>query len=834
MAITVFVLAIAVGLVALLFVYEKEVKSAIVAELNRHLKAEVRINPNDIDITVLKSFPDCSIEFRRVLMLEALPIKKRDTLAYVDALNLHFNVMDLWNSNYTIRKIKLCDGVLKLSVTRSGKANYIFWDNTSPSSGDSLRFSLSLISMQNFRMTYQNRQSGLKANLQVAKLSLRGNFDRSDYELVSSANLKVNMLSMDNRIILKEKDVDFHTELDVHGESYTLKRTSLEVNRLGVALSGSFKYGDSLSAVSLKFNAPRLDIGALLSLLPEAYSGRMNDYVSSGNFYASGHLKYDHGKKFALVSEFGVKSGKITYRPNGTVVDGVGLDGTLRYSDKESVLDLRGFSMKMDDDEASGDLRIENFEDPNLEMNARAHLNLANLQKFWPVDTISSLSGKLAFNSHIKGFLRDIKKNAFSSDVDLNVDAVVSQLEARFKNDSRTYAVENVSITAREREVEVKNLRLKRGQSDITLNGKIPGLFNYLIDRASVLVINGRLSSGHLCLDDFIPERSGPESDSPLIPGNLKFSLDASISQFTFGKFTAENITGDIEILNQKAIASDVKFETMEGSATVNAYADNSGKKLDLVFQGDLKGINISQLFTEMNNFGQSTLQDKNIKGYASAQVDFSGSWSNKLVSDPSSIRATCKLNITGGELNDFKPLLSLAKYIEVKELQRIKFSTLQSDLKIENSLITIPRTSIRNSALNIDVWGTHSFNNDLNYHFSLLISELIAKKRKKADDEFGPVANDPENRRKAFILMTGTVDNPVIRYDKQGMKEKVREDIRQERQNIKAILKEEFGLFKKDSLKRAARTEPAFELEKPQQPQKKTLELKKKDDEDF
>jgi hypothetical protein len=512
----------------------------------------------------------------------------------------------------------------------------------------------------------------------------------------------------------------------------------------------------------------------------------------------------------------------------------VRLDGMLRYSNESSLLELRGFSMKMNNDEAGGDLRFENFEDPNLELNARVRVNLANLQEFWPVDTISSLSGNLVFNGHIKGPLREVKKNALSSEVDMRMDAVVSQLEARFKNDKKTYAVENVSITAREREVEVRNLRLKRGQSDVTLHGKIPGLFNYLLDRTTVLVINGRLNSGYLCLDDFIPERSGPESDSPLIPGNLKFSLDANISRFTFGKFSAENITGDIEILNQKAIANDVKFETMDGSATVNAYADNSRKRLDLVIQGELKAINISQLFTELNNFGQSTLQDKNIKGYASAQVDFSGSWNNMLVSDPSSIRASCKLNITGGELNDFKPLESLARYIDVKELQRIKFSTLQSDLKIENSLITIPRTSIHNSALNIDVWGTHSFNNVLNYHFSLLISELIAKKRRKTDDEFGPVANDPENRRKAFILMTGTVDNPVIRYDRQGMKEKVREDIRQERQNIKAILKEEFGLFKKDSLKRAARTESAFELEKPQQPQKKTLELKKKEEEDF
>ena len=338
-------------------------------------------------------------------------------------------------------------------------------------------------------------------------------------------------------------------------------------------------------------------------------------------------------------------------------------------------------------------------------------------------------------------------------------------------------------------------------------------------------------------MEDFMSEsKKSPESnDKPLIPSNVNFKLNAAIGKFSFGKFNATAITGEIEIKNQKAIVSDMKLQTMQGEAEINAFADNSKNKLDVTLEGDLKNINITELFSQLNNFGQTTLTDKNLRGSASATLAFSGSWSNKLVVDPASIVSSCNLNIEKGELNDFKPLLSLSKFVEVEELKRVKFSSLQSALEIKNGTITIPKTSIKNSALDIEVWGTHTFDNKIDYHIRLLIDQFLAKKRKNKDSEFGPIENDPDNRRSAFILMTGTIDNPKIKYDTKGLKEKIKNDIKLEKTNLKQLLKEEWNLFKKDStLKKSKKEETHFELEKPENNvPKKTLEPKKKKEED-
>jgi hypothetical protein len=284
----------------------------------------------------------------------------------------------------------------------------------------------------------------------------------------------------------------------------------------------------------------------------------------------------------------------------------------------------------------------------------------------------------------------------------------------------------------------------------------------------------------------------------------------------------------------------------MDGNVSINAFADASGEN-DIKISGDcnLSKLNIKDMFTELNNFGQATIQDQHLKGFVTANIDFTGNWDKALHVDLNSITANSNLIIEQGELIGFKPLESLAKYIDLKELKHIKFSALQSNLSIKNRTITLPKTSIKSTAINLDLWGSHTFDNQIDYHIQLLISELLAKKQKANkpfDEELSLVENDPDNRRSVFLLMKGNIDNPTITYDKSGAKQKIKEDLKAEKQTIKNILKEEFGLFKKDTLtsrkQSNLKSDQKFQLQVGDGETKKgkTLQPKKKetDDDDF
>ncbi|MDP3567589.1 AsmA-like C-terminal region-containing protein [Sediminibacterium sp.] len=836
---TVFI--ICVVLVSLLFIYQEEVKQVLLGEINKHLKAEVKIDPKNIDLTIFKTFPDCSLEFKEVLMLEALKIKKRDTLLFAEKLNLHFNISDLWNKKYNIKKIKLTNSVVKPCITNTGEPNYIFWEETKKENkNDSINFNLKLIEIENCHLIYRDKVKIFKTDLLIQSLKFKGNFSDNEYDLNSKGKIVINLVKTKQKTFLKNKNCNLKIDLKVNGDNYLLQNTSVSINNMKFNLDGDFNYKDSLKKVDLNYAASDLDIETLLSLLPEDQKQKANDYKSSGVFYANGSFKYSNGKDFNLKSEFGIKNAEIIYKPTSTTAKNVNVNGNLVYSNTMSKLDLTNIFLQLNNDELKGSFSITNFANPFIRFSVDANANLENLQNFWPIDTLAKLQGSLKINSEVEGLLSDLKEQTFSTKVKVNIEATISNLEAQFKGDENIFAIENCSVTAKDREVEVKNLKLKRGNSDVVLNGKLPGIFNYLSDKTAPLIITGNLFSNYIKLEDFMMKyENSKDNSAPLIPKNIQFKLNAAILKFSYSKFEAQAITGEIEIKNQKAIVSDMKLQTMQGEAEIDAYADNSNNALDIVMQAKLKNINLRDLFFQFNNFGQTTLQEKNVKGFATAELGFSGNWSNSLEPNLNSIKSTINLTIDKGELVDFKPLLSLAKFVDVQELQKIKFSNLKSNIEIKDKTIFLPTTSIKNSALNIIFWGTHSFNNDINYHIELLISELLSKKRKNKDEEFGPVEKDPDNKRSAFILMTGTVDNPIIKYDRKGLKENIKQDLKDEKQNLKQLLKTEFGLFKKDSLpvKQREKADQKFELENPDNNKpKKTLEAKKKkeDDDDF
>jgi hypothetical protein len=302
----------------------------------------------------------------------------------------------------------------------------------------------------------------------------------------------------------------------------------------------------------------------------------------------------------------------------------------------------------------------------------------------------------------------------------------------------------------------------------------------------------------------------------------------------------ADNIKGAVLLKNQKIALKDITLNATDGTIKLNAFADASSENIKISGDCELQKLNIQKLFTQLNNFGQSTLQDKHLKGFITANVDFTGTWNKQLEVDLNSINATSSILIERGELIGFKPLESLAKYIDVNELKLIKFSTLQSAIEIKNKGIIIPKTSIKSTAINLELWGKHGFDNVIDYHIQLLLSEILSKKpraNKDFDDELSLVENDPENRRSVFIVMSGPIDNPTIKYDKKGAKEKIKQDLKLEKQTLKNILKEEFGLFKKDSVKvkETEKANQSFKIQFGDDPKKKEKSLtpKKKEEED-
>ena len=828
--------------VSLVFIYEEKVVNLIIKELNKHLKTEVRIDPKNIDLTIIKSFPDCALEFKELTAMDAKEFESQDTLLYAKRLALAFNIKDLFNKNYTIKKIELSDAQCHLKIDKKGNANYIVWKSDSTSSGnDSLKFALEKISLTAVDVTLKDSKHKIKLKTSVKELSFKGNFNEDNYTLISDGSAYVNLFQVEKVKYVQNKNVKFDIEFDVTGSIYTIRKSETSINYTQLVSNGAFVIKDSLISLDVNFNGKNLDISSTLSLLPEKFQNQIHDYESDGEFYASGECHYKNGQPFILKSDFGIKKATITYKEKNTTLTNVNLLGNITVNENRSNLTLKNISASLNNNSFSGDMELTNFKDPYLKLKLAANTKLEELISFYPIDTLENLSGTINLNAEIEGLISEMKANAYSPSIKANGNAVIADLKATFKQTDKHINIPEGKFELNNRHLNVYGLKLIRGNSDVMLMGELPNFLAYLFDPKEPLTVVAQVTSDKIELEDFLFGAGKSSENSAInIPANLDFNVSVDVKHLTFAKFVADNIKGNMLLKNQKIALKDVSLNATDGEVKLNAFADASGENLKVSADCDLTGLNIQKLFTQLNNFGQTTIQDNNLKGFVTAGIDFSGTWDKTLKADLNSINLTSSILIERGELIGFKPLESLAKYIDVNELKHIKFSTLQSAVEIKNRVITIPKTSIKSNAINLELWGKHTFENQIDYHIQLLLSEIIAKrpkKNKEFDEELSLVENDPENRRSVFIVMTGPIDNPTIKYDRKGAKEKIKEDIKQEKQNLKQILKEEFGFFKKDSIKvkETEKSNQKFQIQVGEEKPKanKPLQPKKKEEED-
>ena len=114
-----------------------------------------------------------------------------------------------------------------------------------------------------------------------------------------------------------------------------------------------------------------------------------------------------------------------------------------------------------------------------------------------------------------------------------------------------------------------------------------------------------------------------------------------------------------------------------------------------------------------------------------------------------------------------------------------------------------MPQMDVRSSAADLTVNGRHGFDNDYEYHVKILLSEILSRKIPKPrpnTTEFGAVKDDGLGRTSLLLRIEDNGDNVKVAYDVKAAGSQVRNQIKKEKQSLRTILNEEYGLYKNDT----------------------------------
>jgi hypothetical protein len=240
-------------------------------------------------------------------------------------------------------------------------------------------------------------------------------------------------------------------------------------------------------------------------------------------------------------------------------------------------------------------------------------------------------------------------------------------------------------------------------------------------------------------------------------------------------------------VKNEMAVSRKFALQTMGGSLELSGIIDAQNRKaIDIVTSGKFTNIHLDSAFYVFENFQQNFIEDRHLKGQASADVNLELTVDQHLKMFPQTLIADIGATIKNGQLNNFEPMKKLNRYLDDEGLSKLRFSDLKNDIHIENKTVYIPQMEIRSNVTNLTISGTHTFDQHIDYR---VVTPL--RKKRPADPEAQlAMEEDSQGGAKLFLKITGTTDDYRIQYDTEAVRKKIASDFRKEVKELKDAFK--------------------------------------------
>jgi len=359
----------------------------------------------------------------------------------------------------------------------------------------------------------------------------------------------------------------------------------------------------------------------------------------------------------------------------------------------------------------------------------------------------------------------------------------------------------------------VQGLKTVLQGNELVLSGTLRNLIPYLLFDDQRLVIEAKGSSPRIDLAALISSEGADATSKDYeltLPASIELALQARVDELVFEEFKATDIRGTMNMKGSILRVSPMTFATASGtvSGALELDARDASRSYPLAINASLDGIELQQLFKEFQDFGQEFIGHRHISGRTKAQVAFNAPLSPAMKLDMDRLVCVIDIGVDNGVIKGHAPMLEVADhlqrnklvapFVDVPELRRrlgdIRFARLENQIEIRNGAVHIPQMLVSSSVMDIELSGTHWFNDRIDHHLNFRLSDLFRKG--SADDEFGPVVDDGTGMR-LFLHMYGTANDPQFGNDGAMAAAKRQKQFKQEKQELKQILREELGFFK-------------------------------------
>jgi hypothetical protein len=735
-------------IVLLPIVFKGKIVEIVQQQMDENLNATISLE--DIDLSLISSFPDFSLELNKLQITGKAPFEGVK-LADIGSIRVKLDIMSvIKGEQMQIKTLGIENATFNVLVNKDTLANYDIVKTSGEADtaeaavedGEPAAFKIALQEyyLRNINLIYDDKPGDMYVDLKNLTHEGKGDFTQDVFMLLTQTNIEALTFKMDGMRYLKKAkfDIKFDTEIDMPNSKYTFKENHFGINNLMLHFDGYVALPDSeTTELDLVFSTERTDFKSVLSLVPAVYMKDFESVKTAGNFALSGFAK--GAMKGADLPSFNldlkVDNAMFQYPDLPKAVNAIFIDLNVKNpggSDDNTIVDLRKFHMEL----GTNPVDIRYFvktpmSDPDMEGTVKADIDLATLNDILPSDAGEEYKGKILADINLKGKLSTIEQEDYE-----NFDASGSMvLEGIAYSDSALgYPVmlHKADFRFSPKQIDMAELNCNLGKSDLSGSGYIARYLPYYFRDETVVA---RMSIASQLLD--LNELAGTDADTAStataetpadtsaaaegevaeVPANIDFELDSRFEKVLYDNMEMAEMVGKITIRSSKVSMDNLSMKMLGGNLRMNGYYETTNPKQPTVdFVLDIQKFDVKQTFNTFNTVQKMAPIAENAEGSFSTAMKLVCGLDGKMEPINNTITGGGTLNTHEVKIEGSDALNKMADALKNEKLRTLEMKNVDIKYSFREGRVWVEPFDIEMGGAKANISGSNGFDQTLDY----------------------------------------------------------------------------------------------------------------------
>ena len=459
---------ILIAAIILPIIFKDDIKAAVEKELAKSVNADVVFE--DFSLSFFRHFPNVTAQLQDLGVINRAPFDGQVLFA-TEEFEVEVNIMDiLFGDQLRVKGISLNRPVINIKVNEDGKANYDIAipsaDTTAvESESEDFSFGIDHWEIVDGDVSYDDRTLPYLLVIKGMNHSGRGDFTQDVFDLYTHTVADTVTTSFDGSEYLTNKRTEIDATLTISEQysKYEFKENSLKINDFAMSFDGWLKMNENDFDMDLSFKSPENSFKSLLSIVPGMYTQDFGKIDTKGDLAFSGAVKGKYSEKQmpAFNLNLMVKDAMFKYPDLPTAINNINVDLLVDNKDgvvENTVIDLKKLHLDFGANPVDARALITKMYPTTVDANVAAKLNLAELNKMFPMEGLE-MKGNYAVNLSAKGVYDSLKK------VIPAIDASMSLANGYVKSKEFPLPIQDLKFTS-----TIKNSSGKMEETAIDVN----------------------------------------------------------------------------------------------------------------------------------------------------------------------------------------------------------------------------------------------------------------------------------------------------------------------------------------------------------------------------